>query len=309
VSTFTIVGVGEILWDVFPTHKQLGGAPANFAYISWLLGDRTIVATRIGNDELGNEVIGRLQALGLGTSYVQRDARHPTGTVKVEVARDGQPHFEIVHPVAWDFLEWTPELESLAKRADAVCFGSLAQRGPQSRETIHRFLNSTREDTVRIFDVNLRQAFFSVEVLTSSAQKANILKVNHEELPIVVDTLAGPKLDDVGSAQWLCRRFDLDLVCVTRGASGSILVKPSGHHKHPGYSVTVVDTVGSGDAFTATLIHHYLRGSSLEVMNDAANRMGAWVASKAGATPAAEPAELERARAHRSQSTSPAPRT
>ncbi|MGE5113841.1 MAG: carbohydrate kinase family protein [Acidobacteriaceae bacterium] len=308
MTTFTIVGVGEILWDVFPTHKQLGGAPANFAYISLLLGDQAIVATRIGNDELGDEVIGRLQALGLGTSYVQHDPRHPTGTVKVEVARDGQPRFEIVHPVAWDFLEWTPELESLAKRADAICFGSLAQRGPQSRETIHRFLNSTRKDTVRIFDVNLRQAFFSAEVLAFSAQKADILKVNHEELPIVVDALSGPPLDDVRSAQWLCRRFDLDLACITRGASGSILVKPSGHHEHPGYKVIVTDTVGSGDAFTATLIHHYLRGSSLEVMNDAANRMGAWVASKAGATPAADPAELEKARAQPTHSTSPAPR-
>ena len=298
MSTFTIVGLGEILWDVFPTHKQLGGAPANFAYISGLLGERSIVATRIGNDELGNEVIRRLQALGLGTSYVQRDPRHPTGTVKVEVARDGQPRFDIVHPVAWDFLEWTPELESLAKRADAICFGSLVQRGPQSRETIHRFLNSTREDAVRIFDVNLRQAFFSAEILASSAQKANILKVNHEEFPIVVNALSRRPLDDhLRSAQWLCRRFDLDLVCITRGANGSILVKSLEHHEHPGYKVMVTDAVGSGEAFTATLIHHYLRGSSLEVMNDAANRVGAWVASKAGATPAAEPDELEVARA------------
>jgi fructokinase len=289
--------LGEVLWDVFPTHKQLGGAPANFAYISGLLGDDGMVASRIGADALGDEVVAQLQGLGLDESNLQRDAAHATGTVKVEIESDGQPLFEISKDVAWDFLEWTPQWQALAQKADAVCFGSLAQRGLQSRETIRKFLSATREDAARVFDVNLRQAFYSAEVLANSAERADILKLNHEEVPIVVQAVGGPKVDELRSAQWLCRRFGLKLVCVTRGSSGSLLVTNNAHAEHPGYNVTVVDTVGAGDAFTATMVHHYLRGSSLATMNDAANQMGAWVASKSGATPAMEAEQISRARA------------
>ncbi len=295
MSKFTIVGLGEVLWDVFPTHKQLGGAPANFAYISSLLGDHGVVASRVGTDALGDDVVNRLQALALETTYLQRDPDHPTGTVKVELANDGQPRFEITESVAWDYVEWTPKFESLAGQADAVCFGSLAQRGSQARETIHRFLAATRETAVHVFDVNLRQIFYSAEVLTRSGETADVLKVNHEEVPVVVKAVGGPALDELGAAQWLCRRFHLGLVCITRGARGSLLVTPNAHDSHPGHKVKVTDTVGAGDAFTATLVHHYLRGSDLATMNDAANRMGAWVASKPGATPAADPDQIAKA--------------
>jgi fructokinase len=297
MSKFTIVGLGEVLWDVFPTHKQLGGAPANFAYISSLLGDEAIVASRVGTDALGDEVVGRLQRLQLDCSNLQRDSRHPTGTVNVELAEDGQPRFGIAKEVAWDHLEWTPQLQALAERADAVCFGSLAQRGLESRETIRRFLAATRETAIRVFDVNLRQGFYSAQVISSSAERADILKLNHEEVAVVVETMGGPKLDELRSAQWLCRRFELKLVCVTRGSSGSLLVARNDHAEHAGYKVTVADTVGAGDAFTATMVYHYLRGSGLSRMNDAANLMGALVASKPGATPVMEVAQIERARA------------
>jgi fructokinase len=297
MSKFTIVGLGEVLWDVFPTHKQLGGAPANFAYISGLLGDDGIVASRIGGDALGDEVVARLTGLGLDVASIQRDTAHATGTVKVEVAGDGQPRFEITKNVAWDFLEWTPQLQALAARTDAVCFGSLAQRGLQSRETIHQFVAATREKAVRVFDVNLRQAFYSAEVLSNSAESADILKLNHEEVPVVLQAVGGPRVDELRSAQWLCRRFGLKLVCVTRGRSGSLLVTKGAHAEHPGFEVQVVDTVGAGDAFTATLVHHYLRGSDLATMNDAANQMGAWVASTSGATPAMEAEQIKRAQA------------
>jgi fructokinase len=297
MSKFTIVGLGEVLWDVFPTHKQLGGAPANFAYISSLLGDDGVVASRVGADALGDEVGARLRELRLDVSNLQRDPARATGTVKVEVARDGQPRFEITKDVAWDFLEWTPQLQALAQRADAVCFGSLAQRGLQSRETIQKFVAATRESSVRVLDVNLRQAFYSAEVLAHSAESADILKLNHEEVPVVVQAVGGPKIDELRSAQWLCRRFGLKLVCVTRGSSGSLLVTQDAHVEHQGFKVNVVDTVGAGDAFTATLVHHYLRGSKLATMNEAANLMGGWVASKAGATPPMEAEEIRRVRA------------
>ena len=296
MSKFKIVGLGEVLWDVFPTHKQLGGAPANFAYISNLLGDEAIVASRVGTDDSGDEIVHRLESLGLDASYLQRDAVHATGTVKVEVGGDGQPRFEITQGVAWDFLEWTLELKALAAEADAVCFGSLAQREVQSRETIHQFVAATRKNAVRVFDVNLRQAFYSAEVLMASAEEADILKLNREEIPAVMLALRAPALDELQSARLLCRHFGLKLVCVTRGAAGSLLVTPSAYDEHPGYRVTVADTVGAGDAFTATLVHHYLRGSSLATMNDAANQMGAWVASQSGATPAIDREQIEKAR-------------
>ena len=297
MSKLVIVGLGEVLWDVFPTHKQLGGAPTNFAYISSLLGDDAFVASRIGADKSGDEIAKRLRSLGLDVSYLQRDAAHATGTVKVEVASDGQPRFEITQNVAWDFLEWTPALQALAARTDAVCFGSLAQRSVQSRDAIHRFVATTRADAVRVFDVNLRQSYYSAEVLTASAEKANVLKLNREEVPVVMRTLGAPEFDELHSARWLCKRFELKLVCVTRGDSGGLLVTPNAHHEHSGYRVKVADTVGAGDAFTATLVHHYLRGSSLPTMNDAANRMGAWVASQSGATPAIDREQIEKARA------------
>ena len=296
MSKFTIVGLGEVLWDVFPTHKELGGAPANFAYISSLLGDEGIVSSRVGTDAFGDEVLNRLDGLNLDTSHIQRDPSHATGTAVVEVASDGQPRFEITPSVAWDFLAWTPQLEDLANRTDAVCFGSLAQRGLNSRETILRFVRATRESAVRVFDVNLRQAFYSAEVLASSAESADILKMNHDEVPVVMQSLAAPKLPEVQSAQWLRRRFDLKLVCITRGSAGSLLVSHAGIDEHPGHPVTVADTVGAGDAFTATLVHHFLRGSRLSTMNHAANLMGAWVASKRGATPSIEPEHIAKAR-------------
>jgi fructokinase len=294
---YCIVGLGELLWDLFPDGKQLGGAPANFAYCSSLLGDRGIAASRIGNDELGTEALEKLSGLGLETSFIQLDGAHATGTVNVRVDRKGEPTFEITNSVAWDFLAWEPSWQSLAKEADAVCFGSLAQRAPRTRETIRAFLAAVRPGTARIFDVNLRQSFYSEEVLSQSIQHADILKLNHEELPRVAKILG---LAEGGSeeacAKQFLDRYALKLVCVTRGACGSFLASRNETDQHPGFRVTVADAVGAGDAFTAALVHHFLRGSSLAAMNEAANRMGAWVASRAGATPPPEPDELERVR-------------
>jgi fructokinase len=291
-----IVGLGELLWDLFPGGKQLGGAPSNFAYMTNLLGDSGIIASRLGSDELGREAIDKLKQLGLNSSYVQQDLKHSTGSVTVQLDSRGQPEFEITHPVAWDFLEWTSQWQSLAAQADAVCFGSLAQRSPESRTTIGSFLRATAGGALRIFDVNLRQSFYSAPVILDSIGLAQVVKLNHEELPRVIELLALPHDDEQSSARRLRSHFGLKLVCITRGAQGSWLCGEDGCHEHPGFQVAVKDTVGAGDAFTAGLVHGYLRQASLDVMNDVANRMGAWVASHAGATPPRETAPLEQVR-------------
>jgi fructokinase len=283
-----IVGLGEVLWDILPKGKELGGAPANFAYMTSLLGDKGIVASRVGKDRLGNAAARRLLRLGLRTTYIQVDPTRPTGTVKVDVDAEGQPWFEITENVAWDFFEWNSMWQTLAEHTDAVCFGSLAQRCPQSQETIRTYLRTVKPATLRVFDVNLRQSFYTVETLSESAKQADIMKLNADELPKVAQLLGAPLGGDHETANWLSKTCGLKLVCITRGAQGSLLVGKKETNEHPGFPAQVADTVGAGDAFTAGLVHRYLRGGTLEEMNEAANRMGSWVASKIGATPRAE---------------------
>jgi len=296
-KNYFVVGLGEVLWDMLPDGKQLGGAPANFAYMTSLLGDEGIVVSRVGSDALGRAAGRRLERLGLRASHLQLDRAYPTGTVKVRVDPAGQPTFEIAESVAWDFFEWTPEWRSLAERADAVCFGSLAQRCPQSRATVRQFLNALRPDATRVFDVNLRQSFYNAEVLSESAKLADIMKVNNEELPVMAKLLQIPFIyDESRAARWLRETFNLKLVCITRGANGSLLVSADDTSEHPGYRVHVADTVGAGDAFNAALVYHYLRTASLSTLNEAANRMGSWVASQIGATPPRDEFYLEKVR-------------
>jgi fructokinase len=287
-----VVGLGELLWDLFPSGEQLGGAPANFAYITSLLGDEGIPASRLGQDSLGTNAIHRLGKLGLSTDFVQKDADHPTGTVKVELDRTGQPRFEISESVAWDFLAWTPQWQTLAQQADAVCYGSLAQRSEQSRITIRRFLTALRKDAVRVFDVNLRQNFYTVQVLAESMKLATVVKLNHEELPKIMRSFELENRGEEDSARQLLSSHEVKLVCVTRGNGGSLLVSADERSEHPGFKVKVADTVGAGDAFTAALVHGYLRGTPLAQINETANRVGAWVASQSGATPAPKPGGL-----------------
>lgn len=281
----TVIGLGEILWDLLPSGRQLGGAPANFAYCSHLLGNRGIIASRVGNDQLGKDIRAALEKAGIPDPFVQSDESQPTGTVQVQVDAEGQPKFEITQPVAWDYLDWTNEWQDLAKSADAVCFGSLAQRSEKSRTTILNFLRATQPHTLLIFDVNLRQEFFSGEIICQSLVCANAMKLNHEEVPRVKKLLAMTEPDDILFCRSLIERFDLKFVCITRGAKGSLLCDRREVHQHAGYRVKVKNTVGAGDAFTAALVHQYLRQSTLAEMNDTANRMGAWVASHSGAMP------------------------
>jgi fructokinase len=295
-SKYTIVGLGELLWDIFPQGKQLGGAPANFAYMTALLGDRGIVASRLGEDRLGQEAMWQLRSSGLETSQIQSDSRHGTGTVIVKVDEKGQPEYRIIEDVAWDHLEWTHAWKMLAETADAVCFGSLAQRSENSRKTIREFLRAMRAAAIKVFDMNLRQSFYTAEILRESAKEAEIVKLNHEELLNLVAVLGWRYVSEVATAKRLADEFGIRLVCVTRGAKGSLLVTRTEENEHPGYAVKVADTVGAGDAFTAALVHHALRRAPLKVMNEAANRMGSWVASQEGAMPAADETVLKEVR-------------
>jgi fructokinase len=288
-----VVGLGEVLWDLLPGGACLGGAPANFAYITTLMGDHGIVASSIGEDSRGIDALRRLEELGLDIDHVQTDREHPTGTVNVDVDGNGQPRFEIAQPVAWDYLQWTLDWQHLAETADAVCFGSLAQRSATSRETIRRFLKATRANTLKIFDVNLRQSFYSQDVLAESMRLADIVKLNNDELPRLMSFNGMPQKDELTSARRLMAEYQLELVCITRGGKGSLLVAEKNSSEHPGFKVQVADTVGSGDAFTAGLVHEYLRGASLDLMNEVANLVGAWVASEVGAMPTPKRGALE----------------
>jgi fructokinase len=284
-SPAIMVGLGEGLWDLLPSGKVLGGAPANFAYMANLLGDQGIVASRVGDDDLGREACQVMQELGLSTSYVQRDHQHQTGTARVFIDSAGQPTFTIKESVAWDVLEWTESWEDVSARADVVCFGSLAQRSPTSAATIERFLQNTRKKALRVFDVNLRQSFCSTDVLRRSLQYADIAKLNDQELLHVSSSLGSDRGDEETLARRLLNEWNLRLVCVTRGARGSLLVSEDRTIEHEGFSVKVADAVGAGDAFAACLAHHYVRGKSLDEISESANRFASWVATQVGATP------------------------
>lgn len=292
-SPALMIGLGEVLWDLLPSGKVLGGAPANFAYMTNLLGDQGVVASRVGDDYLGREACRVMQELGLSTAYVQCDRQHPTGTAGVFIDSAGQPTFTIKESVSWDFLEWTDSWEQLSARADVVCFGSLAQRSPTSSATIERFLQNTPKKALHIFDVNLRQSFYNTEVLRRSLQYTDIVKLNDQELLSVTSLLGFDTGDEETLARKLLSKFNLRLVCVTRGARGSLLVSEDKTAEHKGLSVTVADAVGAGDAFAACLAHHYVRGKSLEEISESANRFASWVATQVGATPTIHRSRLQ----------------
>lgn len=296
-----VVGLGELLWDLLPEGARLGGAPANFAVMAGRLGDRAVVASRVGADALGNQVVDALEALPAESGFLQCDTEYATGTVTVAF-RSGEPEYTIHEPAAWDRLTLTPEWRELARAADAVCFGTLAQRAEASRGTIRAFLEETRRECLRVFDVNLRAPFWSGEVLRDSLGRATILKLNAGELPhVLVGTGACPYPTEaqdedalLRGARRLLEQYPVEMVCITMGARGSLLVTRKGHDRHYGLETRVQDTVGAGDAFTAALTHYYLEGAPLAVLNEAGNRWGAWVASQSGGMPAMKAETLER---------------
>ena len=285
VPAFTIVGLGELLWDCLPEGKKLGGAPANFAYHATVLGNTGITATRIGHDALGNDAKAILERSGLDTSYIQIDASHPTGTVDVKVDAKGHAEYVFASDVAWDHIELSDAWKDLAKRTDAVCFGSLAQRNAPSKEAIRAFLHTLPATTLRIFDVNLRQNFYDTETIDASLKLCDILKLNEQELPIVAQLLDIEWTDEKETLEHIRERYDLELVCYTRSDRGYYFLTQVQCCDHPGYRVSVADTIGAGDAFTAAVAHYWLQGAPLNDIAMAAGKRGAWVATQAGAMP------------------------
>jgi fructokinase len=295
-----VLGLGELLWDVLPEGPRLGGAPANFAVMAGRLGDNAAILSRVGWDELGKQALEQLESLPVDASLVQIDSQHETGRVTVHVD-EGEPRYTIHQPAAWDSLELSEEWVRIAGRADAVCFGSLAQRGVESRQTIQTLVARTPAHCVRVFDVNLRKPFYTSEVIKESLELATVVKMNDAEVPLVFDLL-GMALDGEPqpgeslrlSAMLVLQEFAaLKLVAVTRGAHGSLLVTRNGWHEHFGIPAKVVDTVGAGDAFTAALTHYLLLGADLATINEAGNRWGSWIASQAGSMPELPPDDYD----------------
>jgi fructokinase len=287
-----ILGIGELLWDVLPEGPRLGGAPANFTVMAGRLGNHAVILSRIGRDELGRKAVDRLDPLPADTSSLQVDPAHETGRVTVAF-EDGQPHYTIHQPAAWDFAELSDEWVNLAERADAICFGSLAQRCPESRQTIQTLAAQTKSGCVRVFDVNLRAPFYSSEVIQESLELASVMKMNDAEVPLVLGLLGLPAGEGSESEQlrWGAERLldefpTLEMVAITRGGHGSLLVTRAEWNEHPGIPIQVADTIGAGDAFTAALTHYLLRGANLATLNEAGNLWGGWVASQSGAMPA-----------------------
>ena len=288
-----MVGLGELLWDLLPSGKVLGGAPANFAHMAQVLGSEGIVASRVGNDQLGLEARRTIQERGMEVSFLQSDRLHKTGTASVLLDAAGQPQFLIDESVAWDYLEWTASWQELSARADVICFGSLAQRSPASAATIERFLQSASANALCICDANLRDPFYSVETLHRSFQFADVLKLNDTELIRVAALLGVHGEGEEELAASVLRKFDLELVCVTKGARGSLLVARAEVVRHGGLSVEVADAIGAGDAFTACVAHYFVQGRPLKQISDAANSFAAWVATQVGATPIISRERLE----------------
>ena len=285
ISNPTIVGLGELLWDVFPDERRPGGAPANFAWHANQMGARGLVVSRVGSDPLGDALLEFLDGQGLESAYVQRDASQPTGTVSITTDPNGQPDYTIHEPVAWDFLEWTDSLADLFGGVSAVCFGTIAQRQPGSRSTIAACLAALPEGALKVYDINLRKASWELSTVEASLETADIVKLNDEELEVLTSGLDWPGSDPSEITAFLQERYRLEGVWVTRGESGCLLRGGDELIECEGVDVEVADTVGAGDSFTAAMIWSLGEGWPLADSAQLANRVGALVASRPGGMP------------------------
>lgn len=300
-SETPIVALGELLWDLLPSGRRAGGAPFNFAFHCTQLGHPAIIVSRVGDDELGRELRSEVKRLGMSDEFIQIDRQHSTGTVTVELDAGGQPTYTITENVAWDFIEWTPRLGELAASARAVCFGTLAQRGLQSRNIIGAFIPATNEDCLAVCDINFRKPFVNKEVIDDSLRLADWLKANEDEAKQLARTLDACPAEYVGGVggYWRQRLLpailtDKTVYAVTRGASGCVVGNVSQDYDIPGVKVEVVDTVGAGDAFTAALLTQTLEGKPLGQAARFANAYAAVVSTKPGGTPTVSREEVER---------------
>jgi fructokinase len=281
--TYRVAGLGEVLWDRFPDGDRLGGAPANFAFHAGQLGATARIVSRIGRDADGDRLAESLAQRKLATDFIQRDAAHPTGLVRVEI-KAGQPAYVIENPSAWDYLELTDELKGLAATLDAVCFGTLAQRNPVSQRTIQEFVRLCPPKTLRLFDINLRQAFFTRKTIEFGLAHATGLKLNDEELARIAGLFGWPSSSRKTTARIL-KLFPLEWIAVTFGAEGCEIHTRKKTVRSTAPKITCADAVGAGDAFSAALVTGLLANQPLEKIADHANRVGAYVASRPGAMP------------------------
>ena len=285
-----IVGLGEALWDMLPEGKKLGGAPANFAYHAGQFGLDTMAISALGDDKLGDETIAALKQNGL--NYLMPRVPYATGTVLVTLTGNGIPTYEIKENVAWDNIPFNAEIEEVARNCRAVCFGSLAQRNVVSRKTIQQFLDATPNDCLKICDINLRQQFFSKEVLEESFRRCNILKINDEELVVVSRMFGYQELDDAKVCQQIVKDYDLQMLVLTCGTNGSYVFTADGRQSfQPTPTVEVADTVGAGDSFTGSFCAAVLNGKPIEEAHRIAVEVSAYVCTQHGAMPK-YPAEL-----------------
>lgn len=283
-----ILGVGEILWDMLPAGKQLGGAPANVAFHTRSLGADGIPVSAVGDDEAGKEIIETVRDLGLPDIHIAVLASRSTGSVLVTLSNEGVPDFRIKEDVAWDYIPWNDELRSLAEQADAVCYGSLAQRSELSRRTIRRVIGAADDRCLRVFDVNLRQSFYDAPLLQETMAMSDVLKLNEHELPVVA-SLCRMKGGETDVLRTLLEEYRLELIALTKGEKGSRLVSANTDSSLPGPAVTVADTVGAGDAFTAALIIGLLKHVPLPTVHSCASELAAYVCTREGATPQLTP--------------------
>lgn len=280
-----IVGMGEALWDVLPEGKKIGGAPANFAYHVSQFGLRSCVISAVGDDALGKEITENFTSKGL--NHFIATVPYPTGTVQVEIDQAGVPQYEIKENVAWDNIPYTAQIEALAEKTKAVCFGSLAQRNVVSRNTINHFLDAMpkTDDNLVVFDVNLRQGFYNKEILCNSMNRCNILKINDEELVTVSRMFGYPGIDLQDKCWILLGKYNLKMLILTCGINGSYVFTPGNVSFQPTPKVEVADTVGAGDSFTAAFIASIIKGKSVAEAHSRAVQTSAYVCTKKGAMP------------------------
>ena len=280
-----VVGMGEALWDVLPEGKKIGGAPANFAYHVSQFGLPSCVVSAVGDDALGKEIVENFTSKGL--NQLIAEVPYPTGTVQVEIDQAGVPQYEIKENVAWDNIPYTAHLESLAEKTRAVCFGSLAQRNVVSRNTINRFLDAMpqNDDTLVVFDVNLRQGFYNKEILCNSMKRCNILKITDAELVTVSRMFGYPGIDLQDKCWILLGKYNLKMLILTCGINGSYVFTPGNVSFQPTPKVEVADTVGAGDSFTAAFISSILKGKSVAEAHSLAVQTSAFVCTRKGAMP------------------------
>lgn len=286
-----IVGMGEALWDCLPDGRKIGGAPANFAYHVKQFGFKSLAISAIGKDELGAEIVEKFNQRNL--EHLLETVDYPTGTVQVTLDQKGIPCYEICEDVAWDNIPYTDRLDEIAHNCQVVCFGSLAQRNPVSRETINRFIDSMplAEDTLKVFDINLRQHFYTEETIVNSLNKCNVLKINDEELVIVSRMFGYPELSQSDACRRILETYGLKMLILTCGTDGSYVFTSDETSFQPTPKVQVADTVGAGDSFTGSFIASILKGKTIPEAHRRAVEVSAYVCTQNGAMPVL-PAQL-----------------